>query len=383
MKQYLRAELQHMAKEEILEMVPPDTLKRLKQTDKHPEIRVYGIGHEGEAEGTLIGKGKAIMKYLKDAVIKLYNRIKLALPIFNRHAETNLHAGRENIGEVVGKSLKIIGDKLYSLVAVYIYPQYRKLPLDVASIEAQIEFLEEKSGKYKIEDIQEVTGIALSSSAVDQPGFPGATLLGAIQAFADQNKKGDNMTLEEIKKAIEAGKYKPSEVFGEEQLISDPKVIEHVKKEKQGEYEHRRRTDDAFDRARDEWNKEKTGLEEKIKNLQQEVNKSKSSGIFEEVAKERELDDKQKAFIGKNLSKFEPGEDPEKVKDEMDKFIDGQLEEFEKVSEIFGEKKDKDKDKNKPGAESPSGDGKEAETEEDYENPEKNEFIPEETKEAK
>jgi hypothetical protein len=35
--------------------------------------------------------------------------------------------------------------------------------------------------------VDNVTGIALGNSKLDTPGFPGATLLGQLQAFAKEN----------------------------------------------------------------------------------------------------------------------------------------------------------------------------------------------------
>jgi len=40
-------------------------------------------------------------------------------------------------------------------------------------------------------DVGDITGIALGNSAVEKPGFAGATLLSQIQAFANKSKVTD------------------------------------------------------------------------------------------------------------------------------------------------------------------------------------------------
>lgn len=368
-KQFLRASIQNMGREAILDMVFPDTVARIKQTDDKPEIRAYGIGHEGKGQGTLVGFGQKIMNYLRDAVVKLFDRLKVGTPIFNRHRETNEHSGREQIGELVGKTLKMINDKLHSIVAIYIYPQYKNLPLDVASIEAHIEY-SGKGKEIKIQEIDEITGIALSSSAIDQPGFPGATLLGAIQAFA---KEGNQMTIDELKQEIQSGKIKPSDLFSEEELTGDSVVVKHVKKEKQTEYEHAKRVERVLGEERDEREKEVKEHEQEITKLKGENLLAKSEDVLKALSEERKLDEKQVAFIKKNFGGFKTeAKDQDGLKGDLNKFIDEQLKDFDEVAKLMGVPEQTAKGKKKG---SPSGDEEELEKDEHYEDPNKNPFI--------
>lgn len=371
LKQFIQASIQNMSRQTILDMISPDTLERIKKTDKEPEIRAYGVGHEGKAHGTLVGFGKKIMEYVKEAIGKLFDRLKIGTPIFNRHVETNEYSGREQIGELIGKTLKTIGEKLHAIAAVYIYPQYRDLPLDVASIEANIEYIG-KGKEAKIEDIDEITGIALSSSAIEQPGFPGATLLGAIQAFAG----GDKMTIEEIKEAIQSGKVKPSDIFSEEELTKDSVVIEYAKKEKQTEYEHAKRVEKKLGEEREARIKEGADHQKETETLKSENLKAKVEGNLKTVSEERKLTENQIAYITKNFGDFKTeAKDQDGLMNDLNKFIDQQLKDLDDVAKMLGvgEKGEKG-DKGKKGI--PSGDGNELEKEEDYENPEKNPFIP-------
>ena len=160
-------------------------------------------------------------------------------------------------------------EKLSSIAIAYIYPDYRDIPLDVASIEADIHLPEKIGPVVKISDVdvEEITGIALGNSAIVKPGFAGATLLASLQEFADNADRekrskggGETMTLDEIKTAIKEGRYRLSDVFGDDEISKDPSVLRIVRGETQAEYEHRTRTDKKFDEERAKWEKDKKDL---------------------------------------------------------------------------------------------------------------------------
>jgi len=210
MRQYIKGEVQNMARSEVLSMIPQDTLERIKHTDKRPEIKVFAIAHEGEAQGTELSFGMKMKKafgYVKDMIVRINEKLQMGTPIFNRHADTNEHAGREQIGELVGKTIKYVGNRLSALAAIYIYPQYRKLPLDIASFEANVEYIPKSKEAAEVIDVEEITGIALSNSAIDTPAFKNATLLGVVQAFI-KPEKGDELLdrIKGIRKQIKSGK---------------------------------------------------------------------------------------------------------------------------------------------------------------------------------
>jgi len=182
----IRATLLHMAESEIIQIIPHDIYSEIKQSDPHPVFRAYVVGHEGEATATWPGVGKIIKNWFSSAINKIVEKLQYGTKIFHRHGETNDHEGRTPIGELVGKVIKTIKDKVNAVAITYIYPEYRSLPLDVASIETSVDINLDNSGVYGV-DVQEVTGIALGNSGVDQPGFPGATLLSELQAMAKKH----------------------------------------------------------------------------------------------------------------------------------------------------------------------------------------------------
>jgi len=182
MKAMFLCPLEHMGASEILDICDPDALVQVRAKDAHPEIRAYSIGHEGDAQGRMIGAGVKIIHYAGEVIRGLFSRLSIGTDVFHRHANGNSHAGRVAIGTVIGKALQDIGGRLHTVAVVYVDPAWRNVPLDVASIEADVA-LQEDGQNYEAVDIDRVTGIALSSSAVESPGFDGARLIGSVAFF--------------------------------------------------------------------------------------------------------------------------------------------------------------------------------------------------------
>ena len=175
-----------MASSEIADMIPEETIREIKKTDPTPMFRAYVVAHEGEAKGNLVGYGNIVKKWYRAIVDKLHDKIEAGLQLFHGHGATNDQTGRIPIGRVVGKTRKIINGLWSSIVACYIEPAQRKLNLDVASIEANMDLDIDSKGNLIATDIQDISAIALGNSEIETPGFAGATLLGQLQAFAKE-----------------------------------------------------------------------------------------------------------------------------------------------------------------------------------------------------
>jgi hypothetical protein len=176
-----------MADSEIMQMIPADRLQEIKHKDPRPLFKAFVIGHEGEARGNLIGIGNVIKRWFQSTIRKLHEKITAGIQLFHGHGATNEHDGRIAIGEVVGKRLMDINGRESVVVACYINKDFCHLPLDVASIETDVEMRPNSDGSMDVVGVDNVTGIALGNSKLDTPGFPGATLLGQLQAFAKEN----------------------------------------------------------------------------------------------------------------------------------------------------------------------------------------------------
>ena len=337
-----KAILLHMAAAEIKAMIPPYYFDEIKRRDPKPLFKAFVVGQEGKAEATWVGVGAVVKTWFADAIGKLTRKIWPGLKLFFNHAETNETEGRQEIGEVAGSRSKTIDGKYSAVIAAYIYPEFKHLPLNVASIEAEVN-INDVDDDIRAVNVEDITAIALGNSAVNKPGFPGATLLGELQAFADRKKSkngDDKMTLEEIKEFIKTEGLDPSEVFGQEQLLDDPVIKGYVKAEVKekgaGEYHARQRNLSEYETKTTQLEADKKKLEDENKKLKTEGAKTQATDLFSKKAKERKLDEKQTKFIEMKQGSFTP-EDLENVDKEVDKFMDTALEDYKKTaSEIFG-----------------------------------------------
>lgn len=362
------AELQSMAESEIMNMISADRLNQIKAVVSHPIFKVYTVGHEGEEKGRILGIGKVIKQWFKSAIEKLHQKIQIGTKLFQGHGVTNDTEGRIPIGEVVGKEKKNINGRDSVLVACWVYPDYENLPLDVASIEAAIDVRDYNGNGIYVADIDQVSGIALGNSRVNTPGFPGATLQGVLQAFAEKHPQyqGGDMTLSELRKAVEEGKYQPSEIYGKDTLLSDPLIKDEIREKTNAPTHYRirelERENETIKKAQEEAEKKVKDFEKKltdkdneVKTLKTESIKSKIPTLLEKQIKERKLDKEKDLslinWLNKKVKDFTP-ENEEDIEKELSKRIDNEIDEFKTYSsEVFGIKIEEDK--NKPGGSEP------------------------------
>jgi len=182
------AKLQQMASSEIMNIIPNDIYEEIKQRDPHPFFQAYVVGHEGEATGEVVGVGRRVLNWFSSAINKIWKKLNYGTKVFHGHNIDSSHKGRQSIGEVVGKAIKTIKDKVHAIAIMYIHPEFRDLPLNTASIEVDVDITDDTVHDV---DVGDITGIALGNSAVDKPGFAGATLLSQIQAMSKKLKITD------------------------------------------------------------------------------------------------------------------------------------------------------------------------------------------------
>ncbi len=349
MKQTVQARLLGMAESEILDYVPTRMYLDIKKKDPLPLFKAFVVGGEGTWKPTLVGIGAVVQRWFKSAVQKIVALLDPWTPAFHLHATTNDQEGRAVIGRVVGRAEKEIDGVASALAIIYILPEYQGLNLDIASIEADVDIVA-GPGELPVKDVNvlAITGIALGNSAVNKPAYPGATLLAAIQAF-DGNPKpipGGNgkMTKEEIIAALKEQRLNPSDVFQPTQIIGDPIVVEHVKEKTVGEYAHRMRTDEAFQKATADWEKEKGALLQRAEKAEGVAIKVSAGEALKATLKERKLvdeagkpkDERLIRFISKNYDKSFKPESEATLKKDLDKFLDGTVDDFK---DLFGDQK--------------------------------------------
>jgi len=189
------AHVHEMAADEIRQIVPDSVIETIKRTDPEPLFRAYVVGHEGVSRGMAVDFGINVVKrWMKTAIKKLSDLMSPGLPVYHGHSTEE--TGRVAIGEIVGRTLKTIKNKLSVVAVAYIKPDFRLVPLDVASIEADIVLQGDGGdGVYDV-DVQRVTGVALGNSDVSTPGFANATLLTQLHAFVETIQRGDSKRYE-------------------------------------------------------------------------------------------------------------------------------------------------------------------------------------------
>lgn len=345
--------IQHMAAADVLSFVDPAALVAIRARDPRPELRAYVIAHEGEAEGNLVGYGRAAIQYFGAIVRKIFDRLSAGTPLFRGHNADNSHGGREPIGEVVGKARRMVDGREATVAAVYIKPEHRAERLDVCSIEANIAFIADGEGRARAVDVDEITGIALGDAEVDIPGFPGAKLLAALQAFA--RDKGETMTKEEIIAAIKEAKLSPGDVFMEAELRDDKTVAGIVESETEKERGYGSRQSKKVEKLEQKLSEQEAAFDQKLKEAQGAAVRAQSRGTLDALMTERKLDDAQKKFVERYFDRFETAAtEEEALKADLNKFLDGQLSEFRTLaSDVYGVAKTDTKET--PGT--PAGDG--------------------------
>lgn len=384
----IKAQIQQMADSDIIDMIPVDTMNRIKTNDPNPEFRVFSIGHEGDANANVVGSGMRVLRYAKDLIVQMFNRVRLGLQVFNRHnPASNQHDGREEVGEVVGKTLKEIGGKLHSLAAVYVRPEARKNNFDIASIEGNFEAEERADGSMGVVNLSQITGIALSHHSIDTPGMPGATLQAALQMFHGRFHQMAKLTKEEIKAAIAESGVKIMDLFSESEILE----LEPVKKNKQTEYEWAKRIEKKLGEAHEENAKLQgsiTKMSGELTTLKEKANAGTVKDVVGKIATERKLDPKFTKYIEENVGVFKSDKEGDDYKKAVGDFVDAQAAKYKEMGKLYGfeakitvdgktEEGAEGKEKNNSGA--PSSDQAAAaagKVSEDALDPKKNDFIP-------
>lgn len=358
-----RAKCLHMAQNEILEMIPPYMLEDINRRDPKPLFKVFVVGQEGKAELNWVGFGKVVKTWFADAIGKVSRLIFPGMRLFHNHPENVINPeddDRPSIGEVAGSRTKDIDGKFSALIAAYIYPEYRNLTLNIASIEAELNLESGQiEGDVHDRNVDNISAIALGDERVNRPGFPGSTILAEYQAMTlkhspnriQLNKGGDMTSLSEVKDFIKTEKYDPSDVFGKDVLLADPIIVKALEGAGGNEHQARKRNLKEFEDEKEKWQESDKKKDATITELRSEGAKTKASDLFDSKLKERKLTERQVEFITVRKDDFKVS-DPEKVAEETDTFLDKTLVQYKADAKIFGiEEETQETDELIPGSE--------------------------------
>ena len=333
-----------MSQADILDHIPTSAYMRIKEKDAHPEFRAYVIGEEGESTGKLIGIGSVVKRWARSAIQKLHEKIQFGMKAYHEHNQDNSHAGRKPVGETVGKFLREIGGKLQTILISYIYPEYRREPLDAASIEADIELKSTQNGHDV--DVLDVTGVAFGDSKKFKPGFANAGLIMSLQEFENEINKGGNNP---IKTAIEKEGFQPCDLFDKDDLLADRIIRSHVKSSINQEYERRLKAEDELKTFKDNQSEAVKSIEKERNEYRSQVWRSKAATELKQKVAEKNKDKefitpKALKYIEKSLSTLQI-DDEANIPKAVESFMDQKMEEFK---EIFGDDTLEEKQKDAP-----------------------------------
>lgn len=328
-------ELEHFEGPEITEgMVSEAMITELKKTDLNPTVKYFTIAHEGRVTGHNATTGRKVdVHYLRDAIQKIGEKVSAGVQCFIGHNRND--PNRKSVGKVISTRLVEVAGKLNAIVAVYLGKEYANEKLDVASIETNVAMKETPDG-VQVSEVRDVTGIALGDGRRDRPGFPGATLIHAMQHFKGED---DMATKAEVRAAIAENGWSPSDFFPKEALKADKFVTELIS-EGTGEVQ---KIVAERDKTIGDLTKSTEEKDVKIKELSGQVFKSKGVDLMKSKVAEKKFGDKQNKFFDE-FSKGFTYEGEEKGLDKaVDDFIGKAETEYKRVATIFGEKFDDDR----------------------------------------
>jgi ribosomal protein L29 len=150
---------------------------------------------------------------------------------------------------------------------------------------------------------------------------------------------GDVVTIDQLRDLVKADKIKPSDIFGAEVLADDPSVKGLIETENRravaGEYAHRKRGEEGFDKTKGELEKQLADLKAEANMLRITAATGKVRPLYDAQKATRKLTEKQATFIEGRLDKFKPIK-PEDVEKEFNFYLDSEVDEYGKIAKLMG-----------------------------------------------
>jgi len=349
MKMFIQALELEMTPEEIRAKIPPEKLTALKGKGV---LQAYTAAHVGQSRPKVLGEGVKTIQWTKAAVQRLAQKIKSGTKFFVGHGEDNSHKGRKEVGEVLTSFVRDISGRLSGVVIGHFPDKSSVAEMDVCSVEADVDV---DKDNYYVDDVNEVSAIALGASAIDNPAFPGAVRLASVQCFDEpENTHPERdtkmeVTFRDVQDFIKERNVFPHQLYNADDLRND------------------REFNQLFESSKE--------LEDKNKALQKELEDTKKlfgeseSKVKLSTAKERfqslipeNLTEKQKTFI---LNRFKPESIVELSDEDVKAYIENEKKDFAETAKLFGVTDSSQSEKSASGIDTGvTGDGGESTPEE-------------------
>ena len=259
---------------------------------------------------------------------RVAEKIKEGTKFFLGHGDnTNAHEGRQSVGEVLSSFVKEIGGRLSHIIIGHFPDENKVRDMDVCSMEADVYTDTDNI----VGDINEISGIALGSSDVENPAFPGALRLGTVQCFdegeKDKQRKKEKimaLTFEEVKEAVRSMNIHPWQLYSIDDIKND-----RIFSKSFTELESLRNENVTL-------KKEKGEIEEKSKDAIRQADIVKAKSQLDTHMED--LTDKQKKFI---VKRFDPESLEDLSEDGLKKFVEDSKKEFAETAKLFGDQETK------------------------------------------
>jgi hypothetical protein len=328
-----------LTQEEILAIIPKDVLSEIKAKDEHPYFDAYSICHDGVSKPKLLEEGKhEAIQWPKSAVKSIGNVIKKGIKFFHKHNVDNSTDDRKELGEIVANTEKEIDGKLHSIAIGYFPPETREevKKYDICSQESVWWYIKE-AGKRVADKIEELTGIALSSSKEDEPAFQESGRLATVQCFESDGepdninggepKKDKIMTLNDVKDYIRENKVHIAQLDFTIEDVKADRVLGKV-------FDDLERKVEDLTKEKETYSKEKETYTKQIDEYVKRENLNTAKDRFSKIVVDMKLGDKEKKFIETRFGK----ETIEDFGDEnLKKFVEDKREEFKQLAPIFSD----------------------------------------------
>jgi len=310
-----------LSQEELRKMIPAEKLQSLSGKGI---LQAYIVAQEGTSRPRVLGETNQILRWPRAVIRRIKEVLKVGTKFFINHGKDNSHEGRREIGEALVSEIKEISGNLSTIVIGHFPDKDAVKDMDVCSMEADINV--SRDDQSLVNDIENISAIALGSSRETSPAFAGAQRLATIQCFGDQNQHDDQssrkeipVTFEEVRKAVKEMNIFPMQLFTIEEIKSDRKlapIFEENEKLKLQVESGKRELEDV-----------KKKSEESIKSSQKTTAKVRLKELLPEG-----LTKKQTDFI---MESFDPETLQDLGDDGLKSYIGEAQKEFTRVAKLF------------------------------------------------
>lgn len=320
MQMYLQALELELTPEEMKKMVPATMRAKIQGKGI---LQAYTVAHEGKSQPRVVGEGQKPLHWTKSVVRRLSESIQAGAKFFVGHGETNSHDGRSEVGEVLTSFVKEIKGRLSNIVIGWFPNENVVREMDVCSIEANVE----TSGDY-VDDVNEVSAIALGASAVDSPAFPGAMRLASLQCFEEEPAKktesGEDKTMAtsftDVKDFIRDHNVFAHQLYTEKDLRDDREFATIFE------------SGEALKKENEELAKKLEESEKTNKEIDAKAKMAVAKDRFDELVP-KDLTKKQKEFIASRFNaELVAGMDDDAIKEHIEK----ERKVFAETAKLFG-----------------------------------------------